>query len=166
MLYEYCVLLIFPFALIYAGISDAMSFTISNKISFALIAGFILLVPFSGLTLAEIGSHVFVGFLMLIVGFILFARGCFGGGDAKLIAATSLWLGPEYTGMFLLFAAFYGGILSLVIMKIYSTPLPTFLSNQKWLVNYQTGAAAIPYGIAIGLSGLSVYPYSHWLGLI
>jgi len=46
MLYELCVLLIFPFALIYAGISDAMSFTISNKISLALFVGFVLLVPF------------------------------------------------------------------------------------------------------------------------
>lgn len=166
MFYELCVLLIFPFALIYAGISDAMSFTISNKISLGMFVGFILLVPFSGLTLAEIGTHVVVGFLMLIVGFILFARGYFGGGDAKIIAAASLWLGPEYTGMFILFAAFYGGILSLIILKIYNTPLPSFLSGQKWLVNYQLGTAAVPYGIAIGLSGLSIYPYSHWLGLI
>ncbi|GAA6211128.1 prepilin peptidase [Hyphomicrobiales bacterium 4NK60-0047b] len=165
MLYEYCVLLIFPFALIYAGISDAMSFTISNKISLGLFVGFILLVPFSGLTLAEIGFHVAVGFLMLIVGFVLFARGYFGGGDAKIIAATSLWLGPEYTGMFLLFVAIYGGLLSLVILKVHKTPLPSFLANQRWLVNYQTGTAAVPYGIAIGLSGLSIYPYSHWLGL-
>lgn len=166
MLYELCVLLIFPFALIYAGISDAMSFTISNKISLALFVGFVLLVPFSGLTLAEIGAHVFVGFLMLVIGFVLFARGYFGGGDAKIIAATCLWLGPNYTGMFVLFAAIYGGLLSVIILKIYTTPLPNFLASQKWLVNYQTGTAAVPYGIAIGLSGLSIYPYSHWLGLI
>ncbi len=166
MFYELCVLLIFPFAIIFAAISDALSFTISNKISLALFAGFILLVPFSGLSLAEIGTHIIVGFLMLVMGFILFARGYFGGGDAKIVAVASLWLGPDYTGLFILFAAVYGGILSLIILKIYTTPLPPFLANQKWLVNYQTGAAAVPYGIAIGLSGLSIYPYSHWLGLI
>jgi len=166
MLYEFCILLIFPFALIYAGISDALSFTISNKISLALVAGFVVLVPFSGLSLEAIGTHILVGFLMLVVGFVLFARGIFGGGDAKIIAAASLWLGPEYTVMFLIFAAFYGGLLSLIVLKIYTTPLPTFLAKQRWLVNYQTGTAAVPYGIAIGLSGLSIYPYSHWLGLI
>lgn len=166
MFYELCVLLIFPFALIYAGISDAMSFTISNKVSLALFVGFILLVPFSGLSLEAIGSHILVGFLMLVIGFIFFARGYFGGGDAKIIAASSLWLGPEYTVMFLIFAAFYGGLLSVIVLKIYTTPLPPFLAKQKWLVNYQTGTAAVPYGIAIGLSGLSIYPYSHWLGLI
>ena len=166
MLYEFCILLIFPFALIYAGISDALSFTISNKISLALVAGFVVLVPFSGLSLEAIGTHILVGFIMLVVGFVLFARGIFGGGDAKIIAAASLWLGPEYTVMFLIFAAFYGGLLSLIVLKIYATPLPTFLAKQRWLVNYQTGTAAVPYGIAIGLSGLSIYPYSHWLGLI
>lgn len=166
MLYEFCILLIFPFALIYAGISDALSFTISNKISLALVAGFVVLVPFSGLSLEAIGTHILVGFIMLVVGFVLFARGIFGGGDAKIIAAASLWLGPEYTVMFLIFAAFYGGLLSLIVLKIYTTPLPTFLAKQRWLVNYQTGTAAVPYGIAIGLSGLSIYPYSHWLGLI
>lgn len=166
MFYEFCVLLIFPFALIYAGISDAMSFTISNKVSLALFIGFVLLVPFSGLSFEEIGTHVAIGFLMLLIGFVFFAFGYLGGGDAKIIAAASLWLGPEYTGMFLLFAAFYGGILSLIVLKIYNTPLPNFLANQKWLVNYQTGTAAVPYGIAIGLAGLSIYPSSHWLGLI
>lgn len=165
MFYELCVLLIFPFALIFAGITDAMSFTIPNRISLLLFIAFVVLVPFSDLTLAEIGSHVMVGFLMLVVGFILFARGYFGGGDAKIIAVASLWLGPEYTGMFVLFAAIYGGALSVIVLKIYQTPLPSFLANQKWLVNYQTGTAAVPYGIAIGLAGLSVYPYSHWLGL-
>lgn len=166
MFYELCVLLIFPFALIFAGISDAMSYTIPNRVSMALFIGFVILVPFSGLSLAEIGGHIVVGFLMLVAGFVLFARGVFGGGDAKIIAAASLWLGPDYTGMFVLFAAFYGGILSLFILKIYNTPLPAILANQKWLINYQTGKAAVPYGIAIGLSGLSIYPHSHWLGLI
>lgn len=166
MFYELSVLLIFPFALIFAGISDAMSYTIPNKVSFILFVSFVLLVPFSGLSLAEIGSHVAVGFLMLVVGFLLFARGYFGGGDAKIIAAASLWLGPDYTGMFILFAAFYGGILSLFIMKIYNTPLPSFLAGQKWLINYQTGKAAVPYGIAIGVAGLSIFPQTHWMGLV
>ncbi len=165
-MYELCVLLIFPFALIFAGISDAMSFTISNKISLLLFVGFLVLAPFSGLTIAAIGAHVTIGFIMLVLGFLLFARGVIGGGDAKIIAAASLWLGPENTGVFIFLMAIYGGVLSLIVLKIYSTPLPSFLATQKWLVNYQSGAAAVPYGIAIGLSGLSIYPYSHWLGLV
>lgn len=165
MFYEWCVLLIFPFALIFAGISDAMSFTIPNRVSVALFIGFILLVPFSGLSLAEVGTHIITGFVMLLIGFVLFARGYLGGGDAKIIAAASLWLGPDLVGPFILFAAFYGGILSVICLYLYNTPLPVFLSGQRWLLNFQTGTAAVPYGIAIGFAGLSVYPQSIWLGL-
>lgn len=165
-MYELCVLLIFPFALIFAGISDALSFTISNRISLILLLGFVLLAPFSGLSFAEIGSHIFVGFLVLVIGFFLFARGYIGGGDAKIIAVVSLWFGPDYIAAFLLLVAIYGGVLSLVVLRVYNTPLPAFLSGQKWLINYQAGNAAVPYGIAIGLASLSIYPNTHWLGLV
>lgn len=166
MFYELCVLLIFPFALIFAGISDAISFTISNKVSLLLLLGFVILAPFSGLSWAEIGLHILVGFSLLIVGFLLFAGGYIGGGDAKIIAAAALWLGPQYTVLFLMLATFYGGILSLIVLKIYNTPLPSFLAGQKWLVDYQAGKASVPYGIAIGVAGLSIFPQTHWLGFV
>ncbi len=165
MFYELCVLLIFPFCLIYAGIRDAMSFTIPNKVSLVLVAGFFLVVPFSGLSLAVIGSHILVGFLALIIGFLLFARGYLGGGDVKIIAAAALWLGSEHFGPFLIFTAIYGGLLSVIILYVRNMPLPAFLHHQTWLLDWQCGKAAVPYGIAIGLAGLSVYPQSHWLGL-
>lgn len=166
MFYELCVLLIFPFALIFAGISDAISFTISNKISIALFVGFMVLAPFSGLSIAEIGAHIMIGFLMLVIGFVFFARGYIGGGDAKIIAAASLWLGPELVVPFILMATVCGGFLSLLCLYLYNTPLPPVLSGQRWLLNFQTGTAAAPYGIAIGIAGLSIYPQSHWLGLL
>ena len=166
MFYEWCVLLIFPFCLIFAGITDAMSFTIPNKVSAVLLAGFIVLVPFSGLSLADIGSHIFVGFITLLIGFILFARGYLGGGDVKIIAAIGLWLGMDQMIPFLLATAFLGGLLSLAVLYLRAMPLPTLLQRQKWLLNIQCGEAAVPYGIAIGLAGLCVYPETHWLALI
>lgn len=165
MFYEYCVLLIFPFSLIYAGISDALSLTIPNKISLALIIGFIVLAPFSGLSMADIGAHVFVGFVILVVGFLLFAYGGLGGGDVKLLAAAGLWLGPDHALGFLALVTIFGGILSLLCLHLRGTPLPPLLADQRWLVNLQVGDAAVPYGIAIGLAGLSIYPSSIWLGL-
>ena len=33
------------------------------------------------------------GAVMLIAGFALFAAGIFGGGDAKLLAASAVWFG-------------------------------------------------------------------------
>ena len=164
MFYELCVLLIFPFCLIFAGISDALSFTIPNKISAILVLAFFLIVPFSGLGLDVIGAHVLVGFIALLFGFILFAYGYLGGGDVKIIAAAGLWLGVEQIGSFLIFMALFGGLLSLIIYYLRKTPLPACLAGNRWLLNLQSGEAAVPYGIAIGFAGLYVYPYSHWLG--
>ena len=39
-----------------------------------------------------IGMHVGAA-AVLVVSFVFFARGWIGGGDAKLAAATALWLG-------------------------------------------------------------------------
>lgn len=166
MFYELCVLLIFPFCLIFAGISDAMSFTIPNKVSLVLVVGFCLLVPFSGLSAAAIGGHVLVGFVALVMGFVLFARGYLGGGDVKIIAAAALWLGAEHVVPFLVVTAFFGGALSVFILYMRNWPLPSFLHGQRWLLSWQCGQAAVPYGIAIGLAGLAVYPQTHWLGLL
>ena len=165
MFYEMCVLLIFPFCLIYAGITDVLSFTISNKISGVLVAFFFLLAPFSGLSFAEIGIHILVGFVALLIGFVLFAAGYLGGGDVKIIAAIGLWLGFDHLGDFLVYTTLFGGALSLMVLYLRKTPLPVWLADHRWLVNMQTGQGAVPYGIAIGLAGLSVYPASHWLGL-
>ena len=43
--------------------------------------------------LAEIGMHVAAALAVLVVTFVFFSRGWIGGGDAKLAAATALWLG-------------------------------------------------------------------------
>lgn len=166
MFYELCVLLIFPFLLIYAGISDALSLTIPNNISLGLIAGFLLLVPFSGLSLADVGGHVLVAFVILLIGFLLFAYGGLGGGDVKLLAAAGLWLGPDHVVNFLILVTIFGGLLSLICLMIRGTPLPPSLAGQRWLVNLQVGQAAVPYGIAIGLAGLGLYPSTIWLGLV
>lgn len=165
MFYELCVLLIFPFLLIYAGISDALSLTIPNKISLGLIASFLLLVPFSGLSLADVGGHVLVAFVILLTGFLLFAYGGLGGGDVKLLAASGLWFGPDHVLNFLMLVTIFGGLLSLICLMIRGTPLPPYLAGQRWLVNLQVGQAAVPYGIAIGLAGLGHYPSTIWLGL-
>ena len=166
MFYEFCVLFVFPLCLIYAAISDAMSFTISNRVSLVLLIGFVALVPFSGLSMQEVGMHLLVGFMVLVIGFILFAGGYLGGGDVKIISTASLWLGVELVGPFLIYIGLFGGVLALSCLHIRQTPLPQALHGQTWLLNWQCGEPAIPYGIAIGLAGLTVYPQSVWLGLV
>lgn len=166
MIYEWCVFLLFPCCLIYAGISDVISLTIPNKISLILIGGFICLAPFSGLSMAEIGMHGFVGFVVLAVGLLLFGMGWLGGGDVKLIAASALWFGPENLAMFLYAMAFYGGVLCIIWFKLRTSEHLLKFSSGAWLQRLVSQKSVVPYGIAIGLAGLTVYPQTHWLGLV
>lgn len=47
-------------------------------------------------------AHVAVGAVLLAAGFALYCTGRFGAGDAKLLAAAGLWVGPADLSAFLL----------------------------------------------------------------
>ena len=165
MIYQLGVLALFPIAMGFAAMTDALSYKISNWVSLILVVGFIALVPFSGLDLNQILFHVGLAFIVLVIGFLMFVKGWLGGGDSKIIAAVALWLGPDHLALFLVLVGIFGGILSVLFLMVRKFPLPPFLAGQKWLVNWQCGTGDIPYGIAIGAAALITYPYTHWLGL-
>src|SRR4029078_13556038 len=88
-------LTIFPAARAFAAATDLITMTVPNRIVLALVAGFFLAAPFAGLNWSDIGVHTAAACAAVIVGFGLFAPGWIGGGDAKLFAATALWLRPH-----------------------------------------------------------------------
>src|ERR1700737_4770270 len=90
--------LLFPVLMVFAAISDLLTLTISNRISIALAVLFIAMAFACRLPATEILWHLACGGAMLIFGFGLFARGWIGGGDAKLAAATAIWLGFDHLG--------------------------------------------------------------------
>ena len=55
---------------------------------------------------------------MLAVTFTFFAQGWIGGGDAKLAAATALWLGFDHLLPYVLYASIFGGILTLAMIQL------------------------------------------------
>lgn len=150
-------LVVFPALMAYAAVSDLLTMTIPNKLSLALVAGFAALALGGGLPLEAIALHAGAGALVLAVGFALFAFGWIGGGDAKLAAATALWLGfgtlPEY----LFIASLAGGVLTLAVLAA-RAPLPAFALGWQWLERIRQ-ARTVPYGIALAASALVVYPH-------
>ncbi|TIT71210.1 MAG: peptidase, partial [Mesorhizobium sp.] len=90
---EALIFVVFPFCMLFAAISDILSMTIANRVSVLLVTVFALVAPLTGMDWATYGWHFAAGFLVLAVTFGLFALGGMGGGDAKLLAATSLWMG-------------------------------------------------------------------------
>lgn len=104
-------LLAFVGLAVWAAYCDLRSFTIPNRASLAIAALYPAFVLASPAPIDWIGA-VTVAAIVLLVGFFLFSRGWLGGGDAKLLAAISLWAGPALVMPFLLYTAAAGGLLS------------------------------------------------------
>src|SRR5215469_12121996 len=89
-------LLLFPALMAFAASSDLFTMTISNRVALILVAGFFALALHSGMAPVAVLWHVAAAMAVLSVTFVFFARGWIGGGDAKLAAATALWLGFDH----------------------------------------------------------------------
>jgi prepilin peptidase CpaA len=156
-------LVLFPALMAFAASSDLLTMTISNRVSLALLAGFGLMAAMTGMSLTDIGLHFGAAAVVLLVAFICFARGWIGGGDAKLAAATALWLGFPHLIEYLLAASIFGGVLTLLIIGFRRFPLPPFLAGQAWLDRLHRPDAGVPYGIALAIAALVVYPHTVWM---
>jgi len=163
---ESAVLLIFPFCMVYAAVSDMISMTIANRVSLLLTGAFFLLAFLTGMPLAEIGIHLATGTAVLLVTFTLFALGAMGGGDAKLMAATAIWFGYN-PSLFDYFATstLLGGALTLALLVYRRSILATFTGNNILLRHFADAKAGVPYGVALGIGGLITYtqtPMAQW----
>jgi prepilin peptidase CpaA len=150
-------LLFFPFAMAFAACSDLLTMRISNKLVLLLAAGFCVLAIVTGMSLQQFAMHVACAMLVLIVGFTFFAMRWIGGGDAKLAAATTLWLGFGLTLPFLAYAALLGGALTLLILILRRMPLTPFLARFRWLERLHNPKSGVPYGIALAAAGMIIY---------
>jgi prepilin peptidase CpaA len=61
---------------------------------------------------------------------------------------------------YLVASAFIGGLLTLVILSYRASPLSHMTSQNMFLRNFVHESKGIPYGIALGIGGLMVYPKS------
>ena|SRR5579864_1767794 len=140
---------------------DIASFTIPNFIPLSLIILFACFVVAARLPVEAVGAHLLVGLIGFVVGFALFALGFIGGGDAKLFAATLIWLGFRDALDYALIAALFGGGLTLAIISIRALPLPVFLVRHAWIARLHDEKAGIPYGVALASGAFAVLPYTE-----
>jgi len=141
---ETSLILFFPFVMAFAAASDLVSMTISNKISIALMVGFMVFALWMQMDIVTIGWHWAMFAIVLVISFTLFALGVIGGGDAKLAAATALWLGWEHTMEYVLIFAVMGGLMALVILRLRSLQLPERVSKVSWIARLYNADAGVP----------------------
>lgn len=137
----------------YAAFSDVARYRIANWISLAIIADFIVITAYAAafgtLEPVMVMGSLGAGTVMLIAGFALFAAGIFGGGDAKLLAASAVWIG--WSGMFryVILVALIGGLLGLAVLGLRRVAPNRVPGDREWLNNLRSGDHGMPYGVAI-----------------
>lgn len=166
MIKDLLILTIFPAAMALAAVTDLLTMTVPNRLALALAGLFVAVAPLVGLGVQDIALHVAGGFAAYALAFALFSLGLVGGGDAKLFAASCLWLGPQAILSYALYAALIGGALTLLLLFWRGLPLPMMLASQGWLVRLHSPKEGVPYGIALAASGLLVYPDTPFMAAL
>src|ERR1700712_5124959 len=156
-------LMLFPALMAFAAASDLFTMTISNRVSLALFAGFLVLAVLGGMGLHDILLHLGAGATVLVVAFGCFAMGWVGGGDAKIAAGVALWFGFDHLLNYLVYASLFGGVLTLFLLQFRQWPLPYQLAGQPWLLKLHAKESGIPYGIALAIGALLIYPETEWI---
>jgi prepilin peptidase CpaA len=156
---EAVIFVVFPFCMAFAAISDLLSMTIANRVSIILVATFAIVAPLTGMAWSAYGLHLAAGAIVLAVTFVLFAIGGMGGGDAKLLAATSVWMGLGIPLVeYLVYASMAGGLLTLLVLCYRKSMFPMLLGNNMFLRHFAEDQKGVPYGIALGIGGMLAFP--------
>lgn len=151
--------------LLAAIVGDLAAYRIPNWLTAAVALGFL---PWATLAGPPDGWpwHFAVGAAALAAGMGLFALGWLGGGDAKLLAATSLWMGLSQIAAYLMLVALIGGLFSLIVLAArYAAahgrrPVAGAGGRRPRLL---THGEPVPYGVAVAGAGLVVVAL-RWLG--
>ena len=134
-----------------AAVSDVRRRRVPNALCGALaIAG----VVNAGITggLIGIGVALLLLVVLLAIGTFAFARGWFGGGDVKLIAAGCCGLSPGHAADFLLYTALCGGLLSVYYLATSRMLVASLVTRTL----PQTGTR-LPYAVAVAGGALLLW---------
>lgn len=152
---------IFVILCIYAALIDIETLTIPNWLNgwlaFLVLPALIVSAPGWGVSF----WHLLIGLIAFSVTVVLFFVGIIGGGDAKMIPAVMLWLGPAASMPFIVATAFAGGMLTVIVI-IARLIVPENVTPSFGVATLKQGRG-VPYGVAIAIGALFAAPYSPLL---
>ncbi len=155
-------LILFPLAMVYAGVMDLVTLKIRNVLVLGIGGAWLVLAPLAGFSLEQLGWSVAVAALVFACTFTFFALGWIGGGDAKLAAMAALWFQPGEALLFFVYAALFGGVLTLVLLQLRMRMLPAALGRVEWIAQLHDPRTGVPYGVAMAPAALLVLPQTAW----
>ena len=149
--------LVFPLLLIAGAVSDLVRYEIPNSLPVVILVGYLGYAFASSASLSLIGANLAVGLAVLLVGAALFRFGLLGGGDIKLIAAATPWIGWSELPWFLLWVALWGGVLAAIVLAVRRLASGSSVSGPLWWRRLCSIDNGIPYGVAICAGGLFTF---------
>jgi len=153
MFLSFIILIIFAIGMLTAAIKDALTMTIPNWASVFVLMGFFLVIPFVWQGWSVFGLHMLTGLGMFVFGFVLFAMGWLGGGDAKLMAATSFWWMPQDLFLYVFYTTAAGGSLAILIRQSADNGMDT---------SFDQGRKTYALWLGVGVWGLSYVATKHY----
>jgi prepilin peptidase CpaA len=108
-----------------------------------------------------VGWHFLVAAIAFAVTVGLFFLGIIGGGDAKMIPAVMLWVGPAGSMDFILYMTMSGAVLTVAVV-IMRVMIPAQVTPGFGLATLKEGKG-VPYGVAIAIGAFMAVPASPFL---
>ena len=161
----------FAFLVLFGALSDLSSFRIPNWVSYGLVMLFCLQSFLAWLAAPDLPSLSFsvppfvinlgIGFVVFVIAVIFWQRGFIGGGDAKYLTATSLWMGPIGVVQFMVVLSALALAMALFLklsanwgFLVHAGRLPAFVKR----LYAKLADNQLPYGFPIGLAALIMIP--------
>jgi prepilin peptidase CpaA len=151
---------LFPALMVLSASMDFLTMRIPNQIPAALALGYLVLAAAAPLPLQAVLSDLSCSLGILVMTFVMFSLRWIGGGDAKLAAATALWMGWGSILDYGITASVCGGLLTVGLLMARTRPLPTILAQHSGIARLHDRATGVPYGIALAVAGLIEYPHT------
>lgn len=161
----------FAFLVLMGALSDLSTFKIPNRVSYGLVLLFALQSFLAWLDTPSMPSLTFrvpafainlgIGLLVLALAIVFWRRGYIGGGDAKYLAATSLWMGPVGVVQFMVVLSALALVMALLLklsarwgFLVHAGSLPSFVKQ----IYAKLEDNQLPYGFPIGVAALIMIP--------
>lgn len=155
--FRHAFVIYFYVAMIFVVFCDIYTMKIPNRLCFSLVIVYFFAAYCAHMSFHDVLIHLVCGLVALLFGFILFNFRFIGGGDAKLAAATVLWLGFDPLATYACVSAIVGGIITVGLLIFRRLSLPAFLSSQGWIVRLHDPKEGVPYGVALVIGGIVAY---------
>lgn len=168
---QLALLAIFPALALMAMLNDFRHYRIPNKLNLAIFASFFPVALLLGMPWEVMLWHIIgfaVVFAIMFALFMIMPAGKFGGGDAKMISASAIWIDWHLLPTFIVMTMLAGGVLAVAmwLWRVLQVEYGVWMQGDATLRKVMSYQVKLPYGAAIAAGGIYAYTQSWWQTLL